>query len=723
MRKLISKITAILSAAAMSLTMLGSVPAYAEDSDDLKEYNIEITYDGQIVDTFMGVSAKYIKEYQWSGPYSCAYFVGNFYEKFYGTLMYDINNYQGKPKVYLAGHTAELRVTDSPLPGDVAQNKKYSHVAIVKAVEGDTITLIEQNWKWNDWATGKPVCTVNRKIGINDYYIYRLYIDGKECPIPYGKPSLAAPKVSGVGRNGYTVTASATSDYDITQLRFGTYPKSKGESAIKWTELVTDGTNISASVNVRTENFGDLGDTYVTVVEAVGKNGIKDTKSVETYVDRTAPTISDAKITDVTAEGYTVTCTVSDASGIAKVKFPSWTTAGGKDDIPYNWANNNVSDGTVSGKTATFTVKTKDHNGEAGEYNTEINAYDWYGNVSKKLVSVVINPAEDIKVEEEEIKLEEGESVKLDYELTNSGKTEITDKVNWTSSDSSASVSAGKITADEVGTAVITVKTSAGKTAQCKVTVTKSVDKLDISKIDAQIYTGKELTPELTVKDGSKTLEAGKDYELSYSQNKDFGTAKVKITGKDLYTGSKELSFDILPAPVSELAVSETKTDSVSLTWTASDSADGYIVIAEKDGVKTELGKTSETSFTASGLTSASAYKFSVEAYKTASGKDIASKAENVDAVTAVEQVRNPTLQRCGNYLSILWDREANATAYEVKLVTAEGEESIVETNTPAVISCCFISGVEGERTISVRAFKDIDGERFYGDWSAEIFG
>lgn len=40
--------------------------------------------------------------------------------------------------------------------------------------------------------------------------------------------------------------------------------------------------------------------------------------------DKTSPSISNVKI-DRDASGYTITCNVSDASGIDHVQFPSWT--------------------------------------------------------------------------------------------------------------------------------------------------------------------------------------------------------------------------------------------------------------------------------------------------------------------------------------------------------------------------------------------------------------
>ena len=61
-------------------------------------------------------------------------------------------------------------------------------------------------------------------------------------------------------------------------------------------------------------------------------------------------------------------------------------------------------------------------------------------------------------------------------------------------------------------------------------------------------YTGKAITPAVTVKLGSQTLKAGEDYKLSYSDNKKVGTAELTISGNESYYGSIHLTFEIKAA-------------------------------------------------------------------------------------------------------------------------------------------------------------------------------
>jgi uncharacterized repeat protein (TIGR02543 family) len=73
--------------------------------------------------------------------------------------------------------------------------------------------------------------------------------------------------------------------------------------------------------------------------------------------------------------------------------------------------------------------------------------------------------------------------------------------------------------------------------------------------VPAQTYTGKAVTPAVTVKSGTSVLRAGTDYTLSYVNNVKVGNATVTVTGKGLYFDSKQVTFQIVPAKASALKV------------------------------------------------------------------------------------------------------------------------------------------------------------------------
>lgn len=68
-------------------------------------------------------------------------------------------------------------------------------------------------------------------------------------------------------------------------------------------------------------------------------------------------------------------------------------------------------------------------------------------------------------------------------------------------------------------------------------------------------YTGASISPELTVLYGDKLLKEGLDYTVSFTGNKNVGTALVEICGSGTYEGKIERSFNIKPASVKSAAV------------------------------------------------------------------------------------------------------------------------------------------------------------------------
>jgi len=66
------------------------------------------------------------------------------------------------------------------------------------------------------------------------------------------------------------------------------------------------------------------------------------------------------------------------------------------------------------------------------------------------------------------------------------------------------------------------------------------------------IFDGSNKTPTLTVKEGSSTLVANTDYTVSFSNNRNVGTATVTVTGKGHYAGTKTTTFAITPKALAD---------------------------------------------------------------------------------------------------------------------------------------------------------------------------
>ena len=71
------------------------------------------------------------------------------------------------------------------------------------------------------------------------------------------------------------------------------------------------------------------------------------------------------------------------------------------------------------------------------------------------------------------------------------------------------------------------------------------ISKVSVSKIPAVSFTGEAHTPDVTVTYQKKTLVKNKDYTVTYTNNRNAGTAGITITGKGKYTGTKTVTFQI----------------------------------------------------------------------------------------------------------------------------------------------------------------------------------
>ena len=80
--------------------------------------------------------------------------------------------------------------------------------------------------------------------------------------------------------------------------------------------------------------------------------------------------------------------------------------------------------------------------------------------------------------------------------------------------------------------------------------------KAQVSEIPVQTYTSAEIKPALTVTGASgKKLVEGVDYEVSYSDNIEVGTATALIVGFGDYEGYRTVTFEIEAASIADCVI------------------------------------------------------------------------------------------------------------------------------------------------------------------------
>ena len=124
--------------------------------------------------------------------YSCAAFVKKFYEQVYGIGVYNLHSTKSTPLVYY--NKGSFSITEQPQVGDIVRDNTRTHWAIVKAVSGDTVTLIQQNYRSGTMAWVD--CTVDRKDSGHSFFTYSGRIEDV--------PKILEPQVTEAKKTLYT---------------------------------------------------------------------------------------------------------------------------------------------------------------------------------------------------------------------------------------------------------------------------------------------------------------------------------------------------------------------------------------------------------------------------------------------------------------------------------------------------------------------------------------
>lgn len=250
---------------------------------------------------------------------------------------------------------------------------------------------------------------------------------------------------------------------------------------------------------------------------------------------------------------------------------------------------------------------------------------DRYGITFVEKILLVNN----VKLNKTTASLTAGNTLQLKAAISPSNATNKT--MTWKSSKTSVATvdKNGKVTAKGVGTATISVTTEdGGKTATCKITVTKPLSKTKITLSNTTyVYNGSARKPTVTVKDGKTTLNKGTHYTVKYTNNKNAGKATVTITGKGYYTGTVNKTFKINPKSTTLTSVTGESKGFTAKWKKQATQTTGYQIQYSKDknfksGNKTATVKgNTKTSKKIDKLESGKTYYVRVRTYKTVSGK------------------------------------------------------------------------------------------------------
>lgn len=141
-----------------------------------------------------------------------------------------------------------------------------------------------------------------------------------------------------------------------------------------------------------------------------------------------------------------------------------------------------------------------------------------------------------------------------------------------------------------VGKATVTASEGASSSSYIGETSTNfnilpaDIDDAYFAPIGDEIYTGNAIKPDVLVRFNGKTLVKGIDYDLSYSDNIEVGTAQVVVTGKGNFGGKREMTFNIV-RPVIEFDQDMVEGKTVSTSWTKKVNVTSYRMVLNRGGM------------------------------------------------------------------------------------------------------------------------------------------
>ena len=219
------------------------------------------------------------------------------------------------------------------------------------------------------------------------------------------------------------------------------------------------------------------------------------------------------------------------------------------------------------------------------------------------------------------------------------------------------------------------------------------------------IYDGKAKTPKLTLTDGSKVLNEGTDYSLSYKNNINAGTGKVIIHGKGSYLGDRTVKFTINRRDISKVTITANFANNTNIKQ---DYATGLTLT---DGSK-KLVKDKDYKLI---LATRTAVKIvGIGNYTGAITKDYANIPNQVKGLAVKAKTTNS--------ITLMWSKNpATVTGYRVYKYnsTKKQYEYIGKTTALTYTDKNLKKGTTYQ--YRVRAYKTVNNKDYLGDFSTAI--
>lgn len=274
-----------------------------------------------------------------------------------------------------------------------------------------------------------------------------------------------------------------------------------------------------------------------------------------------------------------------------------------------------------------------------------------------------------------------------------------------------------------VGTATVTISalgTYEGSVSKNFTIVRRSITRCSFENVVNQLYTGKETTQSVVVKDGNRTLVENQDYTVTYANNIEPGAASVILTGIGNYASVKTVHYMINVRNMGKIKGKATSDKVIKISWEPIAGAQGYAIYNAKNDL---VGRTTKTSFKHKKLKALKNYKYKVRPYVVSDGTTYYGKFSKTITVRTLAKAPTKVKAKAGdNQITISWKKVKGVSGYVVYRSTKKsGKYKKVATLKKASKTKYTNKKLKsGKRYYyKVRSYKTIKGKKIYSKYTS----
>ena len=254
---------------------------------------------------------------------------------------------------------------------------------------------------------------------------------------------------------------------------------------------------------------------------------------------------------------------------------------------------------------------------------------------------------------------------------------------------------------------------------------TTSIEEASISGIEDKDYTGSAVTQDITVTLNEEELTLNEDYTVTYTNNKNIGTAIITIEGIGDYEGSVTKTFQIAYPCAAPKISSVYSTDSgVTVKWGKVTNADKYRVFKRNEkGSWEKVCDTASLEYVDKKVEFGKQYSYAVRCINAAGtvyASDYSPAGKGTTYTVSVGDTSISSVYSDILKFKVRYTKVDHAAGYQVRYaLDPEMKNCVVKTFDSNEAALSVSQAPEGIYFVQARAFKeDYAGNVIYGAWS-----